>query len=359
MAVRSALLAICAAATLALGGCNESHSTGNVPIEELGAVYASTVCDALLDCYGEALLASFVGTDCEGSLGRRFDEGTLPQFEAAIADGTVIYDGARAGVCFDDLAALGCGVLTARLSSSACTDAVMGTVASGGACSITAQCAGDAFCSIDAACPGTCQARGASGTACTDDDACQSGLTCQAGTCRAPAGAGAACGGASAIGCAGGLLCLGADGMMTGTCQSVTDALSAELGATCDPRTSELCQPGLSCAATTFMPPTLAFTCVGRADPSGPCTFAVPDQCPTDQACDASPLTGGSVTGTCRPLPGDGMACVNSRCAADTRCQDGVCRAIHGLGGTCTTGADCYSGTCVSGTCAEGMLCGG
>ncbi len=351
-------LALSAALAVLLVACETSHVT-NVPVSDLGDSIGGVLCGAFVDCFGSAISRQLVGGECVTRFARAFDEGSGPALEEAIANGTVIYDGARAAACVSELEAAGCDVFESRFSSGACGAAIVGTIAAGGACSISAQCVGDAYCSFAAgACPGTCQARLGSGAMCMSDDECQSGLSCDGGMCRAPAGAGASCGGMSGVECRAGTLCLGAMGGMPGTCRATSDAFSAAAGASCDPRTGELCVEGQHCTLTTFMPPTtFAFTCEGPLAAGAACRLAFPDACPAGQICDANPFMG-MPDGTCQPLPVDGQACASNRCADGHRCEMGTCRRVQGIGGACTTGEDCYSGNCDASVCAEGELCG-
>lgn len=342
-------------------GCNGG---GSVPLSELGARTAETYCGLLDQCYGPDLLEAFTGGNCVATFQRTFDEQTLPQFEQAIAEGTLRYDGARAAGCLDQLEAAGCGFID-RPELSECEAALEGTIALGGACSINEECTGTAFCAMDTMCPGTCQARVAPGTACEDDGACGSGLRCFDGTCRSPALADAPCGGGTNPDCAGGLICRGEmeappGGTGTsGTCVSPASIMTAPLGEACNPSEGPFCQSGLSCALTGVTGGTTPnFVCVAASTSGGTCNVSFPDMCPAGQICDAMPFVeGGSFDGTCQPLPTDGEACVQSRCAAGHRCDGATCQAIGSVGAACESGADCYSASCDAGVCALAELC--
>lgn len=360
------LLPACALATIAAAGCGGGDGGGGPTLDEFGSRNASTICEALIGCYGADIVELFVGPDCQRTFLSLWDQAQRPRLEEAIARGSVTYDASRADACLAAVAAAGCGAID-RPSLPDCEAALAGTIAPGGACSIDEECMGDSYCRTDAACPGTCQARVASGSACTSDAACQAGLRCAGGTCQAPARAGAACEGPTMIQCAGGLLCLGASaggaGMpaRAGACRAIDAVRSAALGDLCDPQSSEgpLCMAGLSCALTGVSGGTMpVFECESEASSGGPCHLGVPDPCPTGEFCDGVMPFMGDFDGTCTALPGSGEPCQGGRCAEGLRCNAAsTCTPVSDVGGACSEGADCYSGSCEGGTCVEGMLC--
>lgn len=353
-----------------LGGCAEEGTS--LTLAEYGTAAAEAVCDTTQACYGDALLeafggpacttfescpgtetlAAYAGPDCADRVAAQFRQAIAPQLEAAIASGTVVFDGDRARECVEELRAAGCGLVD-RVAIEACEQTLVGSVPLGGACALTEECAGDSYCRTDAACPGTCEARVGSGAACSSDEACEAGLRCFGGTCQAPAGATAACGGPSMIGCAGGLVCLDE------RCRPLGEVQVATLGMACD-LAEALCEPGLSCAMVGVSDVGGGtFECVGPASAGGSCHLGFPDPCPSGHVCRVSSSVPGNVEGSCTPLPGDGEACLDGteECATGTRCVSGTCRAARGLGGACSADADCISAHCDDGVCAESVLC--
>jgi hypothetical protein len=344
-------------------GCAQSTVSG-VTLDEYGERFATAYCDMLRDCYGTDIYEAVLGTDCAGTFLRGWDEGAQPRIEEAIAAGTVSYDESSAAECLAIVESIGCEAID-RPSLPACDAVLVGTVAAGGACSLDEECAGESYCRLDASCPGTCQARVASGSACTGDAACQANLRCGTdGTCQAPAAMGAACGGSSGVECSGGTFCFGAAMGSAGTCRSPLSLQTAALGATCQPGggMGPLCQPGLSCALTGIAGMMPTFACEAASPSGGACHVAIPDSCPSGEHCAGIDLMMFDFDGTCAPLPGDGEACAavpfGAQCAAGTRCAAGTCRAIGSIGAACTDAGDCWSGTCDGGTCAAGALCG-
>ena len=352
---RAIAIVLALSGLVAIAGCDEGG--GSLTLEEYGNGNAETLCAALQACYGSDLLELFAGADCVGRFSSTYQQAVVPQLEAAIAGGTLVYDGARARECIDRMRAAGCDLVD-RVSIEACEETLVGTVEPGGPCALGEECAGDSYCRIEAACPGTCQARVASGSACSSDDACQGGLRCFGGTCQAPARATAACGGPSGIECAGGLVCLGGDASPPGTCRTLADAQAGALGAVCDPDTSMLCEPGLTCALTGVSGGTTpVWECGAAASAGAACNLGFPEHCPFDHTCEGVMPATLDFEGTCTPLPRDGEACRNDQCADGARCAGGTCRAVRGLGGACMADADCISTYCDAGVCAEGVLC--
>ena len=354
---------LAALASLAVAGCPMSTTApSTVPIEDLGARFGATSCGILTDCYGDAIRNAFLGTtseaDCAAQIDRQYRQAALPQYQEAIANGTMSYDGAQVAACIAAIEAQGCATVNSR-TPAACDRVLIGEVMPGAACSVNEQCAGDAYCMNTTACPGTCQPRGAVGTTCTTDEACQSGMKCTSGSCAVPGADGAPCRGPAGNECAGGLICTGAEGMTTpGTCRSVETVESGALHGACNVRLTQLCQPGLSCVVTGLT----SQTCETGGLTSGmPCHIAVPESCASGLFCSGTNVMTGDLDGTCAALPGAGMPCATvlfgAACGTGLRCDTGTCHAMQDAGGTCITGADCYSQSCSSGTCATAMLC--
>lgn len=350
-----------ALALVAAAGCSSS-TPASTPIESLGASYAGVSCQLIHDCYGDALLSALTGstdtTSCENRAEQAYTNGALPRFQAAIAMGTMTYDGTHAQACIDALRALGCNAVTSR-TPAACDALFVGTVAAGGACAINEECAGDAYCNTSAGCPGTCQARGGSATTCSGDEACQSGLRCAHGSCQAPAGDGASCQGAEGVDCAGGLICVGGSSTTAGTCGAPSTVFAGASGATCNLQMSQFCQAGLSCVVEGAQMQTCQMD--GLADGTT-CHISVPDQCANGSYCSGTSLGTGDLEGTCAPLPTSGACAtviLGARCAEGYVCDETTteCVELHDNGESCTGNAACASGVCTGGSCVAPAYC--
>lgn len=346
---------------LGLTGCPSSSTPSSVPIEMLGATYGSISCSLIRDCYGDALAAALTGSTSETACVTRaeggYTNGALPRYQAAIAMGTMTYDGSQAGACVDALRAEGCAAVSSR-APAACDALFVGHVALGGACALDEECVGDAYCSVTTACPGTCQSYGGPGAACTRDQACQSGLRCGNGTCQAPGGAGASCQGTTGVECGGGLICAGGSSMRTGTCTAVTSVFAAGSGQACNVAMSQLCASGLSCIVMSATSQTCGTG--GLASGAG-CNLALPDQCAAGLYCNGPDIAMGRLTGTCAVLPTAGMPCATvlagQACADGHTCDSGTCVEVQENGGACTVDSDCFGSHCVSGVCTAPTYC--
>ncbi len=357
----SSSLLLASATLLGIAGCS-NPAPANTPIEDLGASYAGVTCQLIHDCYGDAVFTLLTGTtsiaECQTRAEQAYTNGALPRYEAAIAMGTMSYDGTQAQACIDALRAEGCDAASQR-APAACDALFVGTVAAGGACAINEECSGDSYCNTSAGCPGTCQARGGSGTTCVGDDACQSGLRCGHGTCQAPAGDGAACQGPNGVDCVGGFICIGSSTTAAGTCRAPTTVFAGTSGATCNVQMSQFCQAGLSCVVEGATMQTCQMD--GVAD-GQPCHISLPDQCGSGSYCSDTNIGTGDLAGTCAPLPTSG-ACATVTFGA--RCADGFtcdatstqCVEIQDNGGSCTSDGGCASGNCSGGICAAATYC--
>jgi hypothetical protein len=146
--------------------------------------------------------------------------------------------------------------------------------------------------------------------------------------------------------CGGGLVCVGED--LTGNSELTP------LGQ-CVPRpgNNEPCDN--TCTA--------GFFCQGFDDMSlGTCQPTGTDDAPCDSSSQCARFSGYTCdgdTGTCQRLPGDGMACLNSRCDDALACINDVCGEPLANGEICTDGEECESFYCDpdSGRCAEFPLC--
>ena len=341
----------------ACGGDSDGNSPAPVPLEELPAKYASALCAAYDNCWGDLLEVFRPGEDCAANTTTRIDEelATLP---AAIDAGRVKYDGTKVQACLDEVAAAGCEFLIER-EAEACELVFEGTVAAGGDCERNEECEGDQYCDSSDACPGTCSPLEQAGGPCTGDSDCTGGLKCGAAAlCVAPAQAGEACKGGEPD-CVDGYFCLGNDDAqnMPGECVPISEAFVGEEGDECSGE--GLCALDLSCHITMFAP--VSGECTQRVGSGDPCGFAIPDQCPADEYCTGVTLL--TPEGTCTSKPEAGEPCgtnllgVANVCAPDTRCDAGMCRDLAHLGEECTVSTTCYSDSCVDGGCVPSNSC--
>jgi hypothetical protein len=244
---------------------------------------------------------------------------------AAVADGTVIYDGEAAAKCVDELAMQMC-VFPGFHVDTACADVFTGTVATGGACFVDQQCAGGGACRQNdsgcdtrtTCCIGTCMGsltESALGGQCGDSmHYCSPETYCAGTTCAAPiTQAGAACGALDA--CANPMIC-NLD-FMTGTGTCKTPAAT-----------------GAACVRADLRP------CADSRD-----------------YCDAGTLK-------CTHGVAPGGSCATAECVDWAKCMANTCVAERKLGETCSTAANAPScaGTlkCTAGTCQAppaGMTC--
>ncbi len=343
-------------------GTSADAPATNVPIEMEANVYASTLCPLLESCYGATVAELLTNTSslagCERQAEAQWTNGALPRYQAAIAMGTLSYDGTQSAACMAAMQALGCAIVQSR-PPAACQRLFVGHVAIGGACALDEECMGEAYCAADTACPGSCQPRGGAGVACTRDSVCADGLHCTSAHCSAPGGEGASCQGATGIDCAGGLICSGGSAMMAGMCRSVSSVFSTPIGAACNVGEGRLCMPGLSCVV---MSATSQVCAAGGLAIGAACHLALPDPCAAGAFCQGANLATGHLDGTCAALPTAGQACatelVGSRCAERFHCNAmSVCAAVHETGGSCSEPADCIDGHCAAGTCTAPGYC--
>jgi hypothetical protein len=135
------------------------------------ANFARAYCDALMHCPDPRSVdvdwRAFVGTvdRCVTLLGPKLAE-TLRPFGTAVAAGRARFDPTEGRRCVDAVRAV-CTHDPEFLLGSVCSRVYTGTVASGGACRLTAECTGDAFCTTFGTPCGICRPRGALGGTCS------------------------------------------------------------------------------------------------------------------------------------------------------------------------------------------------
>lgn len=342
----------------ACGGSGSGSDTGP-KLSEVPATLATASCNVLARCLGPAYDPFLAGQSCTDRLTVASEEGEFSLIQSAIDAHRVTYDGTKVAACLSAIDAAGCTVFTKRLTTE-CAGVLTGTVASGGDCTLNAECHSGLFCQADSTCPGKCTALLGAGSACKVSDSCQDGLLCsdKSKTCIKPAKEGEPCG-ASATECPVNLVCVGPTATQPGTCKSIDSVFAAAEGAACDAPNSVLCQKGLSCAISALdQQGKLVWKCEKPAT-SQTCHVGYPETCPSGQFCQLAGTTVDS--GSCQPLPGDGEACASQtpsdpmsardHCASTTTCVGATCKAIQHLNGACTTDAECFSKLCKTGKC--------
>jgi hypothetical protein len=291
----------------------------SVSIDDLKGAYIDAYCDGAVKC------GSFASTaECHASVS--IDNNSFLSVIDGAKTGSVKYSEDAAGSCLDALRNPSC-TFEGLHGEDPCDDLFSGTVAMGGACTISAQCAGDASCEQTdqdcdrdvACCPGTCGASSvvvAAGAPCGENDICPSNQYCKppasgdVGTCTALITTeGTACD--SFFACQDPMICNGFADMPT--CEK-----SAGTGETCKPDNLIPCAKDSDhCDAATMK-------CVGPLATGATCEFS-------------------------------------SECGPDSTCVD-TCQKNLGVGGTCSdTTADCLGSlSCTNGTCQlgpAGMSC--
>ncbi|RME20571.1 MAG: hypothetical protein D6806_16125 [Deltaproteobacteria bacterium] len=206
----------------------------------------------------------------------------------------------------------------------------------------------------------TCRQPVAAGGDCLNMDECQAGLICSQGKCIEPGGSGESCYVGSEMtlalfACKPGLYC-------------DADIVHQQTTGTCKPQKAAgqqcimfyECVSGLVCKGVKLDRMTGQVTpgqCATPQQEGQPCDTELGfPECDWDLYCDED-------SGTCKPVPGLGDACVydgNPECVGDDLYCDslqqgveGTCRQKKEAGSNCTSGEECLSGYCDQGTCRE------
>jgi hypothetical protein len=350
---------------------------------EFAAAFADAICEAY-QCY-----YAFAPSMCDRA-------GSVEEFEKATGSGRVTFDDVQARACVAAAAAAkGDGAKcwgptpsphAARVDAAmeACRKVLAGTVATGGACYATRECAAG-WCNLaNGVCPGLCTPPKANGAECDDDAECAPGSECLPGEdftplCTVVAPEGAAC--SESLPCAVGLQCAAgkcgkpAAVALGGTCidySNCGDAASCDYAS--DTATSGTCKalaaPGAACTSGGFIGPIMAspdcqgyMVCKGlQLDDEG--EVVVPGRCSTisDEGgdCDAEATTGSLGTaGTdgcafplvcnpngwkCTRPPPAGSPCIAGACGEGAYCKGGTCTALTPVGASCTKDEECEAG---------------
>jgi len=198
---RVALLVVSSVAPALGCGGGAGGDGGDVPFNRLAAEYAAAFCHKNFVCcdptetgVAEADIPTAEAL-CRTNLANEWAPFLAP-YAPLIAQGRIIYHGDRARLCFDEIAAKPC----AESGNSGdlglyphCLQIYEGTIAIGGACTLSEECAGGICGST-----GVCEAQRQIGDPCAGD-ACPSGLACvrdssaASSVCGAPLADGATC----------------------------------------------------------------------------------------------------------------------------------------------------------------------
>ena len=280
--------------------------------------------------------------------------------QAAVAAGTVSYDGAAFGCCLADIDALSCDELSDQRvlrESPHCRQSFV-PAKRGQACRDSLECVDGEYCDLTG-CPGTCRPRASSDAPCTAADSCVTGATCQNGICRGHECPGAACdmalGSTQPTVCAIDTSCHRAELAASKTC-----AKAPAEGQYCD-RTTLSCDGQSSCDLGAGQ---LTGACAALVQTKAPCELSLDCQAGTfcygnkqqQTLCYPQYASGSGCTGGTTPLVA-GSQYFAQQCAFPFHCleSDGAwtCRrflspaeatqvpACHGAGNDCPDGYVC------------------
>jgi len=327
---------------LCVGACGNSVSLADYP-----EAFHDAYCSYLARC------GVFPDADTCKKANIGFNFHIDPSTQAAVDMGKVVYDGDTAAKCVDEFGGQTCDQTDAsgRSFPQSCDHIVHGTVGSGGACALDAECKSGA-CNVPtcqmACCQGTCTgdtppSPGGAGTACTGSSQCTSGNFCDfsamSPVCTPLKAAGAACGTTSE--CAYGLGCAGNNAMYT--CKTL-------------PKLGEACPDGACRDAGNYCS-TTDMTCKKIGLDGATCTTS--NSCSRYYACDAATMkcTKGPTTGQ----PCGGLRCFDAGTFCDTTATMPTCVTVRPDGGACTASSQCESNNCdqtgSAGMCSEGAVC--
>jgi len=345
-------------------------STGPVAPEDMPHEMAIMLCNLLARCNPNSVLSTpAYAQQCLSETEKEFADQSIPGLNAAIAAGKVMYDGTKIRACLDVYPQLACDYSNVSVLDAACGNIWGGTVAVGGVCNSSFECASSSITSTckssTSACPGVCTARSGVGEACPGTDDCLENLACDTTDhiCKVPLKSGDACGSSSPSGgvCGGILRCVQ---MPSGQyqCGNLFGTSSGQQGDTCNSMLS--CVAGLVCTTTSELADggtNHVARCETPSNSGGACQFAASNPCPDSQFCPIALADIGTTTSQCAPQIDPDQACTGKylyECKGDARCYNGKCLARQRLGGTCVGAEDCYSNNCVNAVCVAEELCG-
>jgi hypothetical protein len=377
-----------AVAALALGALTCSEDAPSVPLAEQ---VARAFCAHEFACCSEfeisAVSADRYATekDCV-SFATLSARQQLGGAEAAIAQGHITVDSAKADACITSYRARPCNLSMQSPDTlgplpnvadvlAACADMLVGHVPDDRACAISQECVPGSRCvggtpnnggvggmyggtsTPPALIAGICTRYQQPGERCNDSTDCEPPHSCRTPdyVCGAPIQANDPC-------------TVKYD-MVAG---KLIDTCDDDKHLYCDLAVTGRCQhhpgEGQPCNQTNIFAcdpdPTLALSCEGQfagicrgpADEGEPCGGPALPRCRENLACHPTQADG---IGVCGSLPTDGEACVD-RCASPTVCYSGICRTpgTSAVGSNCESDADCTSLTCVRSFTSNTMECG-
>ncbi len=296
------------------------------PIESICEAFVTSTCDAQKACGVAASDAPCADVTTNSRMSSTPCDGALLE---AVKTGAVRYDGVAAQKCLETLG-------TQCRAVGACDGVFTGTVALGGACTVTEACGDDAWCDDSATCPGVCTARVGHGENVGNVEACNTG--------------------GFEFFSDGGIRCK-QSGELGAACSYQTDCgrdLACDLG-TCvrapsegEPCIGQKCASGLRCDSTHCR----AWAHVGEACGN---EFTMGGQCQLGLACR---------DGVCGDALREGERCANNpnRCGAGLDCNNDSCVKRGVDGASCQSLFDCDVGFfCDADTCRaqqpEGGAC--
>lgn len=248
----------------------------------------------------------------------------------ALEDGTLVYDGAAAQECLNQLAA------DVECRESDCAPVYRGTQPLGAECRGVGldECA-TGYCRFDGTCPGRCASWVEVGGRCDalEDLRCGVDSLCRNSECRARSERGGPC--RDAFECASGLMCSAAQCVARRSLPS---------GAVCSD--SHVCAFGLYCK--TYL---TVGRCVAASGVGEPCTGTI--QCHPPLRCLGNDGDKGSSVRTCEVLRPEESPCLDGSECDTGLCVDGACIARPLEGEWCNDERPCQSGfsRCVNGRC--------
>lgn len=324
--------------------------TGPIAIDNLQAEFEDGYCKASVQCESGAFgfttvagcklfIATFGAGEGDGADG-------LPNLVAGVKAGTIKYDAAKARECLKTQTQ--CSTLAGNGDggeSAACRATFTGTLALGATCKSKEYC-GSGRCQKDATGCGKCAVPVASGGACSASADCATALVCSNAKCAAPGSSkiGDPCGGSNAD-CPADAYCA-----VSGTGSTCTARL--DKGGACKQGTD--CKTGFTCAKPAGGGG--QGVCAEPAAEGKDCSFEAAEACAKGLTC---VVTGDfskpeTIQSTCKPARKIGEVCENSlQCKGlDAVCGAGKCVAVAAKGGSCEVATPQFKSPC-----APGLVC--
>jgi hypothetical protein len=331
--MRLAIALVLSATAFSCIGDDDGDGSNYVLATEIKSAYKEANCTFLTNCGQFPDKASCLASNQSSSVSFSLD----PNIVAAIGAGRVYYNGSNVKACFDALGARSCDETSqsARVTPPECRMVLTGTVHSGEACTIDAECISQqcsSGSSGNACIMGSCLGDVAPvfvqaqiGESCSSNSGCVAGAYCDqtVAMCAALKAQGATCTLASE--CAYGLGCVGSTGARTcGALPAVgqscaTDGVCRDEGTFCNFTSGNCEQVGL---------------------PSAMCTSS--SQCSQYYPCNFT-------TSQCTKGPGLNESCGSAQCFdANTYCDNttAMCVGLKSNGAMCNSDTECTSDFC-------------